>query len=43
MGEIAQIEPAVVNWREPVVHVVKNVGDMPLRNLIIEFRPEPTR
>lgn len=40
-NEVQQIEPAVVNWREPVIHVVKNVGDMPLRNIIIEFRPEP--
>jgi len=39
-AEIAQVEPGVVNWREPVIHVVKNVGDMPLRNIIIEFRPE---
>lgn len=34
-------EPAIVNWRDPVVHVVKNVGDAPLRNFILEFKPEP--
>ena len=31
--------PSVVNFREPVVHSVTNVGDMPLWNLILEFRP----
>ena len=34
------LQPGIVNWREPVVHTVRNVGDMPLRNLIIEFKPE---
>jgi len=34
------LQPTIVNWREPVVHTVKNIGDMPLRNLIIEFKPE---
>ena len=34
------LQPTIVNWREPVVHTVRNVGDMPLRNLIIEFKPE---
>jgi hypothetical protein len=37
----APMQPGIVNWREPVVHTVRNVGDMPLRNLIIEFKPEP--
>jgi hypothetical protein len=23
-----------------VIHTVRNVGDMPLRNLIVEFKPE---
>jgi len=35
----APLQPTIVNWREPVVHTVRNVGDMPLRNLIIEFKP----
>ena len=39
-AEISTLEPPVVNWREPVIHIVKNVGDMPLRNIIIEFKPE---
>src|SRR5579862_1859506 len=34
------LQPSIVNFREPVVHTVKNIGDMPLRNLIIEFKPE---
>ena len=37
----APMQPNVVNWREPVIHTVRNIGDMPLRNLIIEFKPEP--
>jgi hypothetical protein len=34
------MQPGIVNWREPVIHTVRNVGDMPLRNLIVEFKPE---
>ncbi len=34
-----QEPPSVVNFREPVVHSVTNVGDMPLWNLILEFKP----
>lgn len=33
------LQPTIVNWREPVIHTVRNIGDMPLRNLIIEFKP----
>jgi hypothetical protein len=29
-----------VNWREPVIHIVHNIGDMPLRNFILEFIPQ---
>lgn len=36
----APMQPSIVNWREPVIHTVRNVGDMPLRNLIIEFKPQ---
>ncbi len=39
-GQVAQQYPAIVNWREPVIHEVKNVGDMALRNFILEFLPE---
>jgi hypothetical protein len=28
-------------FNEPVIHVVKNVGERPLRGIVIEFKPEP--
>jgi hypothetical protein len=31
--------PPVVNFREPIIHVTTNVGDMPLWNFILEFKP----
>jgi hypothetical protein len=31
---------ARVNWREPMIHIVHNVGDMPLRNFLLEFIPQ---
>ena len=34
-----QEPPSVVNFREPIVHSVTNVGDMPLWNFILEFKP----
>ena len=34
-----QEPPSVVNFREPIIHSVTNVGDMPLWNFILEFRP----
>ncbi len=36
------LQPTIVNWREPVIHTVRNIGDTPLRNLIIEFKPGRT-
>lgn len=33
--------PSTVNFRQPSIHTTKNVGDMPLKNLIVEFKPEP--
>jgi hypothetical protein len=39
-GQVVQQHPPIVNWREPVIHEVKNVGDMALRNFILEFLPE---
>jgi hypothetical protein len=36
---VSETEPSIVNWREPIVHMVKNIGDMPLRNFILEFIP----
>ena len=35
-----QEPPSVVNFREPVIHAVTNVGDMALWNFILEFKPE---
>ena len=35
-----QEPPSVVNFREPIIHAVTNVGDMPLWNFILEFKPE---
>ncbi|HET7201009.1 MAG TPA: hypothetical protein VFI80_09400 [Burkholderiales bacterium] len=35
-----QEPPPVVNFREPVIHTVTNVGDMALWNFILEFKPE---
>jgi quercetin dioxygenase-like cupin family protein len=35
-----QDPPSVVNFREPIVHAVTNVGDMALWNFILEFKPE---
>lgn len=31
--------PDDVRFNEPVIHVVKNVGDKPLRNIVIELKP----
>lgn len=39
-GKMIETEPVIVNWREPVIHVVHNIGDAPLRNFILEFIPE---
>jgi hypothetical protein len=39
-GKMAEVEPVIVNWREPVIHAVNNIGDAPLRNFILEFIPE---
>jgi hypothetical protein len=27
-------------FNEPVIHVVKNVGEQPLRGIVIEFKPQ---
>jgi hypothetical protein len=39
-GKLVEVEPVIVNWREPVIHAVHNIGDAPLRNFILEFIPE---
>ena len=33
--------PSIVNFRQAGIHTTKNIGDMALRNLIVEFKPEP--
>ena len=35
--------PNDVHFNEPVIHVVKTVGERPLRNIVIEFKPERGR
>jgi hypothetical protein len=32
--------PDTIKFNEPVIHVVKNVGPAPLRNIVIELKPE---
>jgi acetylornithine deacetylase/succinyl-diaminopimelate desuccinylase-like protein len=38
--DVPQEPPSVVNFREPIIHTVTNVGDMALWNFILEFKPE---
>jgi hypothetical protein len=33
--------PSIINFRQPSIHTTKNIGDMALKNLIVEFKPEP--
>jgi hypothetical protein len=35
------ILPSIVNFPQAGIHTTKNIGDMALRNLIVEFKPEP--
>jgi hypothetical protein len=42
-GEAAVIRDMRVDqaaFNEPVIHVVKNIGDRPLRGIVIEFKPQ---
>lgn len=39
-NDIKESEPSRVNWREPNIHEVRNIGDAPLRNFILEFLPQ---
>jgi hypothetical protein len=32
--------PGTIKFNEPVIHVVKNVGRAPLRNIVLELKPE---
>jgi quercetin dioxygenase-like cupin family protein len=38
-SEIRDLVPDVVTFREAVVHVSKDVGKIPIRNILIEFKP----
>lgn len=38
--KVTESEPSRVNWREPNIHEVRNIGDAPLRNFILEFMPQ---
>jgi hypothetical protein len=35
--------PERVNFSAPVIHVVKNIGETPLRGIIVEFKPAAVR
>jgi quercetin dioxygenase-like cupin family protein len=35
---VRDIEPDRVGFNDPVIHVVKNVGDLPLRGIVIELK-----
>jgi hypothetical protein len=37
--EIRDLVPDVVNFRPAVVHISKDIGKLPIRNLLIEFKP----
>ncbi len=34
------IVPEIAKFNAPVIHTVKNVGELPLRGIVIEFKPE---
>jgi hypothetical protein len=40
---VRDIEPDLAGFNQPVIHTVKNVGDLPLRGVVIEFKAEPKR
>jgi quercetin dioxygenase-like cupin family protein len=37
--ETRELVPDVVTWRPAVVHASKDVGKVPIRNILIEFKP----
>ena len=39
-GRVDESEPGIVNWREPIIHTVHNIGTQPLRNFILEMKPK---
>jgi hypothetical protein len=38
-GNVRELVPDMVMWRPAVVHVSKDVGTVPINNLLIEFNP----
>jgi hypothetical protein len=38
-AETRELVPDVVTWRPAVVHASKDVGTVPIRNILIEFKP----
>jgi hypothetical protein len=38
-SETRELVPDVVTWRPAVVHASKDVGTIPIRNILIEFKP----
>ena len=37
---VRDIVPDGVAFNAPVIHVVRNVGELPLRGIVIELKPE---
>jgi hypothetical protein len=37
---IRDIQPDTVGFNAPVIHTVKNIGTLPLRGIVIEFKPQ---
>jgi hypothetical protein len=40
---VRDIEPNLAGFNQPVIHTVKNVGDLPLRGVVIELKARPRR
>jgi hypothetical protein len=36
---VVETVPERVSFNPPVIHVVKNIGEVPLRGIIVEFKP----
>lgn len=39
-SETRELVPDLVTFRPPVVHISKDVGNLPIRNILIEFKPQ---
>jgi quercetin dioxygenase-like cupin family protein len=38
---LVETVPDRATFNPPVIHTVKNIGDLPLRGIVIEFKPQP--